>query len=146
MTTETSTGPSLRTWAAEEGWFRTWGFPLFLLLFSPPTTLLLWVCGTEFDGSLLAMARAPGQALAALPGPSWAAWWMFVAWSALQLALLQLLPGKRFGGPVTPMGNQAWYRLKGPWPWWRRGCSCSWWRRRWGSGIRDHCTTASVSC
>lgn len=98
----------------EGGWFRTWGFPLLLLLFSPPTTLLLWVTVTFYDGSFAALLGTDlSTLLGQLPRPSWFAFGLFAVWAAVQAALLLVLPGEVHLGPVTPAGNRPSYKLNG---------------------------------
>jgi len=105
----------VRIWGQRKSWFRTWGFPLVLITLCPPLTVLLWILTAGYGGSIAHFARAITwpELLAMLPSPSLAAVEILGAWFALQLALLQLLPGKQHLGPVTPMGNRPAYKLNG---------------------------------
>eukprot|EP00170_Pyropia_yezoensis_P004620 contig_18841_g4633 len=91
--------------------------PALLLLLSPPFTLLTITTCQTYGGDLLAAGRvaltAPAALLAALPRPSWWATGVLAAYTAVQYALLVLLPGRRFVAQLTPMGNRPMYRLNG---------------------------------
>jgi 7-dehydrocholesterol reductase len=106
-----------RSWVPtpeQGGWFRTWGFPLLLIACTPPTTLLLWITVTHFDGSFLGILGSdPATVLSLVPLPSWTALGIFGVWAAFQALLLGLLPGAEHLGPVTPAGVRPRYRLNG---------------------------------
>ncbi|MGI5341188.1 hypothetical protein ACQEVS_29195 [Streptomyces sp. CA-181903] len=90
--------------------------PLVLLLVTPPLVLLLWTLVVAFDGALRPLAdpaRWPALA-SALPRPSpWAAL-VITGFTVFEAALLRLLPGPRWHGPVTPAGVRPVYRANGP--------------------------------
>lgn len=113
--TRETEGTETRIWGEGGGWFRTWGFPLVLLLVCPPLTVILWMITVCFDGSVAAFATGitVERFVALLPAPSLAAFGIFAVWALFQLVLLLVLPGKEHLGPVTPMGNRPRYKENG---------------------------------
>ena len=63
------------------------------------------------------MAHFAAQGMAGLgsiwPAPTAWAWCCIGSFAALQAAMQLLVPGKKFVGPVTPMGNQPVYKVRG---------------------------------
>ena len=103
-------------------WLRQTLLPLLLVAVCPPTAMLLWHAHAELHGSfsaLLAQIRADGLfgTISAVWGPVFfgtkTAWTILGVFAALQLALMRLLPGKRFEGPVTPGGHVPIYKANG---------------------------------
>ena len=72
----------------------------------------------DFDGSLVDTLIAAVSDPAAFYGgwfvvPSRTAVTILLTWSAFQLALMRLVPGKTYHGPVTPAGNVPVYTANG---------------------------------
>ncbi len=95
--------------------FRTLVFPLVLLTVTPPLVLAFWATIVHLDGSLVRMLSLDGARtiLANLPAPTLTAVTIIALFSAFQLVLMLVLPGKTFLGPVTPAGNRPEYKLNG---------------------------------
>jgi 7-dehydrocholesterol reductase len=96
--------------------------PLALLVACPPFVLLLRDTHVHRDGSLLAQwAYMQQNGVFATLWEIWrpnilgspTAWAIIGVHSATQLALMRLLPGKRWEGPVTPKGNVPVYTANG---------------------------------
>ena len=96
--------------------------PLFFILCCPPLAILIWYTNTTLQGALSALFQlfqTEGffNALAQIWGPvfwgSSIAWKMILYFSLFQLALMRLLPGKPFLGPLTPKGNTPVYKANG---------------------------------
>lgn len=94
---------------------RTTVTPLVLLFITPPTVILFWIACTYLDGSLRRLASAAGIAAIThhFPRPSLTAVVMVLSFVAVEIALLQLLPGRQHEGPITPSGVRPRYRLNG---------------------------------
>lgn len=97
--------------------------PLFLILVCPIFVFFFWYTITQLQGSfeaLLALITQQGFLsafnLIVLPyvfgNPT--AWKLILIFSLFQLALMRLLPGKPFQGPITPKGNIPLYKENGP--------------------------------
>ena len=123
---EPSSAEKLTSWAAGSKnpvvqFVRTTLGPLFLILFTPPAAIIFWiVCSFEpFNGSLSPLLRADGwRSIAAhWPWPSLPAAAIVLVFLAVELALLQWLPGKIFEGPITPTGSRPRYKLNGILAW-----------------------------
>lgn len=105
-------------------WFRmrnTLG-PLFLMLVCPPFVMLMWYTNTALEGSLsellnLIMQQGVFQTTYAIWQPyffgSSIAWGMIACFIVFELALMRLLPGKTWYGPITPKGNVPVYKANG---------------------------------
>jgi 7-dehydrocholesterol reductase len=108
-------GASTRVWGTRTSWFRTWGFPLALIVVCPPLTVILWMLTVHFGGSVGTFITEITTAdfLALLPAPSLKAFAIFATWAAVQLVLLKVLPGSEHLGPPTPMGNRPKYKNNG---------------------------------
>ncbi|MGD0750759.1 MAG: 7-dehydrocholesterol reductase [Anaerolineales bacterium] len=91
--------------------------PLFIILLTPPAAIIFWiVCTFEpFNGSLAPLLSAAGwQSVEAhWPWPSWGAGAIILIFVAVEVILLQGLPGKVFEGSITPSGNRPRYKLNG---------------------------------
>ncbi|MCL9684344.1 ERG4/ERG24 family protein [Legionella maioricensis] len=96
--------------------------PLFLILSCPIFVMLMWYTNTELNGSLSALWNLVSeQGLVQTVYKVWAPffWGSFTAWKIIfvftlfQLALMRLLPGKTFEGPITPKGNIPVYKENG---------------------------------
>ncbi|GDX81136.1 7-dehydrocholesterol reductase [Deltaproteobacteria bacterium] len=92
--------------------------PLALMLSTPLIGLGVWVATVKYGGSILAVAADWRGAVDAVPRPSAAALGIIAAWFVFQYALLRLLPGPAFLGPVTPAGEQPRYIQNGVAAWW----------------------------
>src|SRR5262249_44747657 len=105
----------VKVWGTRPSWFRTVAFPLFLILACPPATVALWMIVVYHGGSVVDFVTTASwhDTAARFPLPSWTAAKILGAWAALQLLLLELLPGRTLLGPVTPMGNRPRYRENG---------------------------------
>jgi 7-dehydrocholesterol reductase len=93
---------------------RTLG-PLTLMLVTPPAAIVFWIVCTHLDGSLLRLFTAEGLATAAerFPWPTWQAAAMLAGFLAVELALLVVLPGDAYAGPLSPTGARPLYKLNG---------------------------------
>jgi len=92
--------------------------PLFLIASTPPAAVVIWYLCCVLKGDhweLVAQFRAEGLGLLVRvwPAITWDAVRPVLAFMALELAFMRLIPGKRFEGPVTPMGNVPVYRANG---------------------------------
>jgi len=116
----------LNMWTPNQGESRSVGLlpgretlgPLLLMTLCPVMGLLITEANFAYNGSLFAL----GAALVADPiavvrasyhAPSMATWTILGAFAAFQLALMRLVPGKRFVGPVSPAGNRPVYTANG---------------------------------
>ncbi len=98
--------------------FRKWIAPLFLIIFTPFITILVWMTAVSFNGSLkLFLQTDSNQWIALLPRPSFKALLVIVGWIFSQWVLLRFLPGKKSKGPLTVMGNRPAYKLNGILAW-----------------------------
>ena len=96
--------------------------PLFLILSCPVFVMLMWYTNTELNGSLSALWNLVNQqGLIQTIYQVWApffwgsvtAWKIIFCFTLFQLALMRLLPGKTFEGPITPKGNIPVYKENG---------------------------------
>jgi 7-dehydrocholesterol reductase len=92
--------------------------PLALLAICPPFAMILFYTHLEKGGSIAA-ALAEGPALLARAWGAHAlgspvAWATIVGFAAVELALMRLVPGRRWEGPVTPAGHVPVYVANGP--------------------------------
>jgi 7-dehydrocholesterol reductase len=103
-------------------WLRQTVVPLSLISVCPPTAMLLWHTHTALGGSLTALLSEIRHAgllatIANVWGPvlfgTRTAWTVLGVFAAIQLALMRLLPGARFEGPITPAGNTPVYKANG---------------------------------
>src|SRR2546426_4347275 len=96
--------------------------PALLILISPPITLLLWYTHVVLGGSFSALIHEfenTGiiRTIAHVWGPvafgSRTAWTMIAIYTAVELALMRLLPGRTIHGAITPGGNTPVYKVNG---------------------------------
>ncbi len=96
--------------------------PLFLILACPPFAMVLWYTNTTLQGSFSSLFEFIQQqgflsALYQIWHPvmfgSPIAWSILAIFAIFQLALMRVLPGKVFHGPVTPKGNIPIYKANG---------------------------------
>lgn len=97
--------------------------PLLLILSCPIFVMLMWYTNTGLKGSLSALWNLIVQdgflqTVYTIWQPhffgSAIAWKMIAVFSVFELALMRLLPGKKFNGPITPKGNVPTYKENGP--------------------------------
>lgn len=102
--------------------FRQTLFPLFLILVTPPAVFLFWYANTALDGSLSKLGELIiQQGLWETIQVAWApyfwgsptAWKILGLFAAFELALMRLLPGQSYTGPITPAGNIPVYKANG---------------------------------
>lgn len=82
--------------------------PLLLMGVCTPFVLLVVHTFTAFDGSLVAMLSAfkddpQGVFMASVAAPTHRSTMALLAYSAFELVLMHVVPGKSFLGPVTPV-------------------------------------------
>lgn len=103
--------------------FRQTLAPLFLIVVCPPTVFLFWYTNTHLDGSFtklgeLFAAQGVLPTIKAIWSPyifgTAAAWKILGIFAAVELALMRLLPGETYNGPITPAGNVPVYKANGP--------------------------------
>lgn len=96
--------------------------PLFLILSCPVAVLAFWYTNIYLDGSLSKLFQlVQNEGFFPTLYKIWApvfwgskeAWTILAAFSAFELALMKLVPGKRFEGPITPAGNIPVYKANG---------------------------------
>ncbi len=96
--------------------------PLFLILVCPVFVMLMWYTNTQLEGSLLALwnlmlQKGFSQSIYSIWQPyfwgSAIAWKIIVVFIVFELALMRLLPGKIFHGPISPKGNVPEYKDNG---------------------------------
>ncbi len=85
------------------------------MVFTPPLALTLWLVIVRYGGSLSRFFAEATFAswLAELPRPSLWALAVVACWCAFQWALLRLLPGGEYRGPVTASGASPVYKKNG---------------------------------
>jgi 7-dehydrocholesterol reductase len=97
--------------------------PATLMLLCPPTAILVWYTHTALGGSIAALGQLVareglGGTVSRVFTPvffgSPTAWAVIGIFAASQLALLRLLPGPPFHGPVTTTGHVPAYTANGP--------------------------------
>ncbi len=96
--------------------------PLFLILVCPVFVMLMWYANTQLEGSLLALwnlmlQNGFSQSIYSIWQPyfwgSAIAWKIIIVFIVFELALMRLLPGKIFHGPISPKGNVPVYKDNG---------------------------------
>jgi 7-dehydrocholesterol reductase len=97
--------------------------PLALIVSCPIFVMLMWYTNTALQGSMSALWNLiMEQGLFTTVYDIWQPyfWGSATAWNIIfifivfELALMRLLPGKRFTGPITPKGNVPIYKENGP--------------------------------
>ncbi len=96
--------------------------PLFLILVCPVFVMLMWYTNTQLEGSLLALwnlmlQKGFSQSIYSIWQPyfwgSAIAWKIILVFIVFELALMRVLPGKIFHGPISPKGNVPVYKDNG---------------------------------
>jgi 7-dehydrocholesterol reductase len=96
--------------------------PLFLILVCPPFAMMMWYTNTALSGSFSALWDLVQQegffpTLYQIWRPvmfgSPMAWIILLTFALFELAIMRLLPGKVFYGPITPKGNVPVYKANG---------------------------------
>lgn len=96
--------------------------PLMLILLCPPFVMLLWHTNVALDGSYGELLNWIGNVgLLSAVSEVWfpvffgsaTAWKVIGLFAVFQLVLMKVLPGKKFNGPLTPMGNTPEYTDNG---------------------------------
>jgi 7-dehydrocholesterol reductase len=96
--------------------------PLMLILLCPPFAMLLWHTNIHLNGSYTELIRWIGEvgvlgAIREVWLPvffgSVMAWKIIGIFAGIQLVLMRVLPGKKYNGPLTPMGNTPEYTDNG---------------------------------
>jgi 7-dehydrocholesterol reductase len=96
--------------------------PLFFLTLCPPAIFVFWYTATALDGSFLKFGQLASEQgffnlLFSICRPiffgSTKAWTILGCYSAFQLLLMKIVPGKPFAGPITPKGNIPIYKANG---------------------------------
>ncbi|KTD11192.1 7-dehydrocholesterol reductase [Legionella gratiana] len=96
--------------------------PLFLILVCPIFVMLMWYTNTQLEGSLFALwnlmlQKGFLQSIYSIWQPYF--WGSAIAWKIIfvfivfELALMRLLPGQTFQGPISPKGNVPVYKDNG---------------------------------
>lgn len=97
--------------------------PLLLIAACPPAAVLVWYTHTELGGSVASLVtlfevHGGSEAARRVFGPvlfgTTTGWTIIGVFAAVQLALMRLVPGRPFRGPVTPNGNVPVYKANGP--------------------------------
>lgn len=103
-------------------WFRHTIAPLLLIVLCPPTVFLFWYTNIALDGSFsqlghLIVQEGIWNVLKICWAPyffgSPTAWTILAVFAAFELFLMKVLPGDKFEGPITPMGNVPIYKANG---------------------------------
>jgi 7-dehydrocholesterol reductase len=101
---------------------RQYLFPLFLIVCCPLTVMLMWYTSSTLGGSfqkLFQMFHSVGffKTCYMIWSPYFlgtaSAWKIIGIFAAFELALMRLIPGKLFKGPITPEGNTPIYKANG---------------------------------
>ncbi len=97
-------------------------FPLFLIIVCPSFVMMTWYANVALDGSYerlwnLMVDNGFWNTLSTIWGTrilgSKTAWMILGFFAVFELALMRLLPGKEFKGPVTPHGYVPTYKANG---------------------------------
>ncbi len=103
-------------------WLRHVMGPFLLIAFCPPIVMLMWYTNVSLGGSLAKLyALFAADGVIGTIYQIWkpyflgtaAGWKIFVTFAVVQLALMKLLPGRRYEGPTTPRGNVPVYKANG---------------------------------
>jgi 7-dehydrocholesterol reductase len=121
-------GPSVADWSSGKGVLpgRAVLGPLLLMMTTPCFSIIFFHVCTEMHGDFLAFAqlcwyetRTNGGMIVSVLRDIWPdpwdvdVWKMIVSFMAFQLALMKLVPGKRFEATITPQGNRPVYTANG---------------------------------
>lgn len=92
--------------------------PLFLAVVCPPVAMLMWHINVNLDGSLINFwSELTDKGFLTIINQVWlsrffgsvTAWKIIGVFAALQLAMMRLLPGKKYTSTVTAQGNLPEY-------------------------------------
>ena len=106
----------------EENILTRYAVPAFLVFVCPPFAMLMWHVNVNLNGSFsdLYYEIANKGLLTELSNVWFAhffgsvmAWKIISIFAALQLLLMRVLPGKKYTGTITPMGNLPEYKDNG---------------------------------
>ncbi|MBP6730607.1 MAG: hypothetical protein KA149_01025 [Chitinophagales bacterium] len=110
------------TKVTEENFLTRFIVPIFLVCVTPFFAMLVVHTNVELDGSFLALwDEIKTKSFITVINEVWfsrffgtlAAWKIIGVFAALQLLLMRVLPGKKFTGTITPMGNLPEYKDNG---------------------------------
>lgn len=96
--------------------------PVFLVFVTPFFAMLMWHTNANLDGSFLILRNEiSSKGFPRVINEVWfsrffgtaTAWKIIGAFAVLQLVLMRFLPGKKFTGTITPMGNLPEYKDNG---------------------------------
>jgi 7-dehydrocholesterol reductase len=96
--------------------------PAFLVFVCPPFAMLMWYVNADLNGSFAKLSEellTKGPAAILYNGwiihfwGSATAWKIIGVFAAFQLLLMRILPGKKYTGTITPMGNLPEYKDNG---------------------------------
>jgi len=96
--------------------------PVFLVFVTPFFAMLMWHTNVELDGSFLNLwNEITTKGFLTVINEVWfsrffgttTAWKIIGVFAVLQLLLMRFLPGKKFTGTITPMGNLPEYKDNG---------------------------------
>lgn len=96
--------------------------PIFLVCVTPFFAMLMWHTAVELDGSFLSLwNEIITKGFLQVVNEVWfsrffgtaTAWKIIGVFAALQLILMRVLPGKKYTGTITPMGNLPEYKDNG---------------------------------
>lgn len=102
--------------------FRKVVMPLILVFFCPLIVMLMWYTLTQLEGSfhklfLLFLENGAVSVIYKIWNPVFfgtpAAWKIIGIFTAFELFLMRVVPGKTFKGPITPEGNVPIYKANG---------------------------------
>ena len=106
----------------EENILTRFAVPAFLVFLCPPFAMLMWHVNVNLNGSFTALYNeiVDKGLLTELSNVWYAhffgsvmAWKIIGIFAALQLLLMRVLPGKKYTGTITPMGNLPEYKDNG---------------------------------
>ena len=96
--------------------------PAFLVFCCPPFAMLMWYVNSSLNGSFFKLyEELQTNGLGTVLYHAWlvhffgsaAAWKIIGIFAGLQLLLMRVLPGKKYTGTITPMGNLPEYKDNG---------------------------------
>ena len=96
--------------------------PIFLVCVTPFFAMLMWHTNVDLDGSFMNLWREiTTKGFLTVINEVWfsrffgtlTAWKIIGVFAVLQLILMRVLPGKKFTGTITPMGNLPEYKDNG---------------------------------
>jgi len=89
--------------------------PLFIMLSTIPSLVLIWMINQYYDGSLYEFFTTVTwkHVVERWPVPDFTTFLIVFTFAVFEAVLLIFVPGKRFQGPLTPNGNRPTYKLNG---------------------------------